>query len=365
MKLTVVVGISLLLCLLGCVGTPSTEPNGNDSLTPAGKGAYILCEGIQGQNNTTLWRYSFAQSKLVSTQDYFSSANTNLKLGDTGNSLVTRGDTAYIAVTSNGTIEIFNCKTGKSLGRIILPGDNRAARDITIVNDTIGYISDLHTNSLTRFNPSTFRITKDLIPVGYAPESIVSTDRYVFVANSGFGDYAYDHPEIKAQNISVVDIATNSEIAVIPAGPNVQSLRINRQRNLLYALYTHLPRFDKDSLGGIIEIDLMTLKETRRWPYRLSKNFALSSTGDSLFLLNSQGLSVLHMIGDNSPKVVATSATNENWYGVSVSPFDGTIFIANAKQYTTKGEILIYNQQWNTTNRFQVGINPNAMIFFE
>jgi len=346
------------------VGTPDVNGNSKQNLTPAGKGAYILCEGLSGQNNTTLWRYSFFHSQSVTTQDYFTSANPGLKLGDTGNALKMKGDTAYIPITSNGMIEIMNISTGKSLGRIILNGTKRAPRDITIVNDTIGYISDFHTHSLTRFNPTTFTITQDLIAVGYAPEAIVSTSKYVFVANSGFGDYAYDHPEIKAQNISIVDVATNTEIAVIPAGPNVQSLHINRAKNLLYALYTHLPRFDKDSLGGVVEIDITTFKEIRRWPYKVSKNFALSQSGDSLLLLNSQGLSILHTVGNNTPNVVVKAKANENWYGVHVSPFDGSIFIANARQYTTKGEVILFNQQWNIINTFQVGINPNATIFF-
>ncbi|MBK9246901.1 MAG: hypothetical protein IPM69_02005 [Ignavibacteria bacterium] len=357
--------MSALLCLSSCVGTPELIINSDYDLTPEGKGAYILCEGSQGQNNTTLWRYSYRESKSVSTQDYFNTLNPTLKLGDTGNSLKIKGDTAYIAITSNGSIELFTISTGKSLGRIFLPGIKRSPRDITIVNDSVGYISDFHSHSLTQFNPTTFEIKQDMIAVGYAPESIVSNEKYVFVANSGFGDYAFDHPEIKAQNVSVVDISMNKEIALIPIGPNVQSLQINTSKKLLYALFTHLPRYDKDSLGGIVEIDLTTLKETRRWLYKVSKNFALSLSGDSLLLLNSEGLSILNTVGNNTPKIVATSKTSENWYGVHVSPFDGTIFIANAKQYTTKGEVLIYDKQWNVINTFQVGINPNAMIFFQ
>lgn len=358
------IAASLLLLISGCVGTPDVNNTTPDNLTPTGKGAYILCEGLKGQNNTTLWRYSFSNSESVTTQDYYTSVNPGMKLGDTGNALKMKGDTAYIPITSNGMIEMIKISTGKSLGRIILPGERRAPRDITIVNDSVGFISDLHTHTLTRFNPTTFELTRDMIAVGYAPESIVSTSKYVFVANSGFGDYAYDHTEIKAQNISVVDISTNTEIAVIPTGPNVQSLQLHPTKNLLYALYTHLPRFDKDSLGGIVEIDITTFKENRRWQYKVSKNFALSQSGDSLLLLNSQGLSILHTVGDNTPNVVVKAKANENWYGVHVSPFDGSIFIANARQYTTKGEVIILNNQWNIITTFQVGINPNAMIFF-
>lgn len=357
-------GSMLLNLLSGCVSTPNPASTSNENLTPAGKGAYILCEGLRGQNNTTLWRYTYTTSQLVTSQDYYQATNPGLALGDTGNSLKIKGDTAYIPITSNGVIEVFRVTTGKSIARIVLPGTTRAPRDLTIVNDTIGYISDLHTHSLTQFNPTTFTITKDMIPVGYAPESIVSTSKYVFVANSGFGDYAYDHPEIKAQSISVVDVESNTEIAVIPIGPNVQSLQLNSQKNLLYALYTHLPRFDRDSLGGIVEIDIQTLRETKRWAYKVSKNFTLSSTGDSLLLLNSQGLSILETVANRKPHIVAASKPNENWYGVHVSPYDGTIFIANAKQYTTKGEVLLYNNEWKNINSFTVGINPSAMISF-
>mgnify|MGYP000880862966 CR=1 FL=1 len=351
-------------CLAACVSTPDVTTIPPVDLTPEGKGAYILCEGLRGQNNSTLWRYSFGQSQVVTTQDYYTTVNPGLSLGDTGNSLKIKGDTAFIAITSNGVIEFYRVSTGKSLGRIILPGANRAPRDIAIVNDSIGYISDFHTHSLTRFNPTTCTITKDFIAVGYAPESIAATSTQVFVANSGFGDYAYDHPSIKAQSISVVDIATNTEIAVIPAGPNVQSLQINHRTNRLYALYTHLPRFSADSLGGVIEIDISTLREIRRWPLSVSKNFALSITGDSLLLLSNKGLSILSTIGNSAPNVVAASKPNENWYGLQVSPFDGSIFIANAKQYTTKGEVIILTNAGQIVRTFPVGINPSQLIFF-
>ncbi|MBI3258507.1 MAG: hypothetical protein HYZ54_03365 [Ignavibacteriae bacterium] len=356
-----------VVCLYGCVSTPN-QPANNTNLTPTGKGAYILCEGLRGNNNASLYRYSFSSSSSLTVQDYFTAANPNLHLGDVANDFINKGDTAFVAVTTSGTVEIFRISTGKWINRITLPGTNRAAREITIVNDTIGFITDFHTNSLTRFNPATFEIIADNIAVGYAPEGIIATDKYVFTANSGFGDYAYEHPEIKAHNISVIDIFSNTEIAVIPAGPDVQSLRIHPSKSKFYALYTHLPQFMKDdSLGGIVEYDAVTFSELRRWRMKIAKNFNLSLTGDTLLFLNNDGLYILPAEGNHQPKLVAKSAINEYWYGVNVCPYDGTVWICNAKGYVTNGELLILNPQneWKQERKFPVGVNPNGVIFFD
>ncbi|MBS1537562.1 MAG: hypothetical protein JST20_07430 [Bacteroidetes bacterium] len=358
--------ILLLLLLTSCISTPN-QPTVNSDLIPSGKGAYILCEGLQGQNNSSLYRYSFEKKTSLTSTDYFTAVNPTLHLGDIANYIAKKGDTAFVAVTTGGNIEIFRISTGKWIYRITLQGNNRAPREIVIVNDSIGYLTDFHTNSLTRFNPTTFVITKDNISVGYAPEGVVTINNYVLTANSGFGDYAYEHPEIKAHNISVVDVSTNTEIAVIPAGINVQSLRVHPTLPKFYALYTHLPRFDSDSLGGIIEYDANTLSEIKRWNLKVSKNFGLSFSGDSLLFLNNDGLYVLNTQDNQLPKLVAKSEVNEHWYNVTVCPFDGNVWVCNAKGYTTKGEVLILNPKnnWQPEQKFNVGVNPNGIIFFD
>lgn len=358
--------IIIFACFYGCVSTPD-QPNENTNLIASGKGAYILCEGLKGNNNSSLYRYSFTREASLSIQNYYSAVNPGLSLGDVANNIVQKGDTAYVAVTTGGAVEIFRISTGKWIHRITLPGSNRAAREISIVNDSVGFITDFHTHSLTRFNPATFAITHDNIMVGYAPEGVIATDKYVMTANSGFGDYAYEHPEIKAHNVSAVDILTNTEISTIPAGMNVQSLRLHPSKSKFYALYTHLPRFDEDSLGGIIEYDATTLNELRRWNMKASKNFGLSLTGDTLLYLNNDGLYILPTDGNQSPKLVAQSAVNEHWYGVNVCPYDGTVWVCNAKGYTTNGEVLILNpkNEWKLVRKFPVGVNPNGVIFFD
>ena len=363
-KLLIIIAVTYLC---GCVSTPN-QPTNNTNLTPSGKGAYILCEGLRVNNNASLYRYSFTSQTMLTTQDYYTAANPSLHLGDVANNFVNKGDTAFVAVTTSATVEIFRISTGKWINRITLPGNNRAAREIAIVNDTIGFITDFYTNSLTRFNPTTFQIIRDNIAVGYAPEGVIATDKYVFTANSGFGDYALDHPEIKAHNISVVDIATNAEIAVLPAGPDVQSLRLHPSKSKFYALYTHLPHYIRDdSLGGIIEYDAHTFQERKRWRMKIAKNFNLSLTGDTLLFLNNDGLYILPTEGDKQPELVAKSAVNEFWYGVTVCPYDGTVWVCNAKGYTTNGELLILDptSKYQLQRKYPVGVNPNGVIFFD
>jgi hypothetical protein len=69
-------------------------------LQPGGavvRGAYILCEGLWRQDNSTLSRYD--DSTQMVANDFFSRVNTGLRLGDTGNSMAQKGDTLFIAMS--------------------------------------------------------------------------------------------------------------------------------------------------------------------------------------------------------------------------------------------------------------------------
>jgi DNA-binding beta-propeller fold protein YncE len=325
------------------------------------RGAYVLCEGLWRQDNATLTR--FDASTATVTNDVFSRINPGLRLGDTANDMVLKGDTLYIAVSTSRTVEIVRASTGVWLGRIRLAGNRPEPRYCTIVNDSVAFVSTLNDDSIVEFNPTTFAVRPQRISVGPAPEGIASTARYVFVANSGFGDFRAGEP--KAGTISVVDVATRREVRTLTGVPNVTRLLISPDKSRLYAVYGHLFS-QKDSLGGIVEYNTATLQELRRWRMKSPSAPAFSATADMLFYLSAAGVDALVLAGSGVqlPVSIVKSAARESWYGLGVNPATAELWIANARDYTSNGEVIVVRTNGVVVRRFDVGINPNSVVFF-
>lgn len=351
-----VVSNGLLWGIVGCRDNV-LQP---DPIPASVQGAYILCEGLWRQDNATLSKVDEASGMV--TNDVFARVNVGLRIGDTANNMVLKGDTLFVVVSTSRSIEILRASSGVSLGRIRLPQMGQEPRKMVIVNDTTAYISNLD-DSITEINPRTFTVRTARIAVGPAPEGIAATSQYVVVANSGFGDFRATEP--KAGTLSLVDLTTRREVRTISGLPNAGDVMTNRSRTRLYAAYRHLPML-RDSLGGIVEFDAATLQELRRWRMKSPSSLNFSSTGDTLFYLGDSGVEMLALrVSDAKPTVaIRRTEMNEFWYGLAVHPRSSALWICNARDFSTNGEVIVRRVDGTIVRRFDVGINPNTVVFF-
>lgn len=351
----IALGLVLFVSCQNAIKPIDTKP------TAVEAGAYILCEGLWRQDNATLSRFDARSGEVVN--DFFSRVNVGLRIGDTANDMVLQGDTLFIAVSTSRSIEIIRASTGTWLGRIRLAGMRQEPRHIALVNDSTALVSNLNDDSVTEFDTRTFAIRRERVPVGPAPEGIASSGHYVFVANSGFGDFRA--AEAKAGTISVLDGATRQEVKILTGLPNAGDVITNSTKTRLYAAYRNLPS-KPDSLGGIVEYDTSTLQELRRWRMKSPFALALSSSGDSLFYLGAAGVEVLALRQQVPKPFVAIPKTESNalWYGLAVNPRTSELWICNARDYSVNGEVVVMRLGGEIVRRFDVGINPNTIIFF-
>ncbi len=357
MKKYILFAISVIL-LNACVSEPTAPLD--DKIITGKTGAYIICEGLWHYDNSSLSQYIADSNSVVN--NIYNIVNTGERLGDLANGGAIFGDYLYIVMTTSSTIEKIDLKTGKSVAKLQIAKDSDP-RKIYIVNESLAYLSCLRTHSVRAINPSSMQDLNINIPTGPAPEFICGTGQYVFVANSGYGDYLANVP--KAGTISVIDISSNQVIKELYCGPNAIEVKVNAKRNTLYGVYYHLPS-ETDSVGGIVEYDLSTLKETRRIRIR-SNALNFSHSGDSLVFATDSGVMYADLNqAELTPKLmIANPNTDEKWYSVAVSP-DNRLFIGNAKNYQMQGELLIYNFTvgGSLLNKFQIGINPNTILFY-
>lgn len=361
----VLIYISALIIGASCIKAP--ENPADSGFEDSSGGVFVLCEGLLGHDNSSLLRYKSETGSL--TENFFKSANKGQYFGDTANDIVLKGDTAYVVVSTPGIIEIFNITSGNSMGRIKLP-EGSTPRYISIINDSTAYVSNLYDNSVTKFNPDNFKILKDRIETGPNPEEIVHYGNYLFIANSSLGAFNKDAP--KSRTVAVLDINTDQIVEYIKSGPNTSELELNEANNKLYAGYYNT--YHQDSLGGIIEYDLSSFEQTAHWrlhPY----NLELSPDGSELYFFDQppkgftserwKGLCKIDLSSKNQEiqKLIDNDNEHEYWYSIGISPVKGSVWIGNAKNYQTEGEILEY-KNGSLINKFKTGINPNNIIFY-
>ncbi|HPI20392.1 MAG TPA: hypothetical protein PKY56_08475 [Candidatus Kapabacteria bacterium] len=351
--------LPVLLNLTSCVQTPN--PSDDNDLKSSKKAAYILCEGLWNMDNSSLARYDFETSSV--TNNFFTKVNTNLRIGDLANHLAIKSDTGFIAVTTAKSIEAFNLETGISVGRIIIEG-NSAPRKICIINDTLAAFTELYEHKIRFFNPKTIKLLDIEIEVGPAPEGIATDGNYLFVANSGYGDYLAQRP--KAGTVSVIDLKTMSEIYTINSGKNTVDVVYNKSINKIFAIYNHLPSL-KDSIGGIVMINPSNFQIEKEWKTS-ARSLCFSDDGQTAYFIDKQGVSKINTNTSSNEiiNIIQNPNLNEIWYSLSYYGKDNTLWVGNARNYQINGEVIIYNLNDSTIikKRFEVGINPNTIVFY-
>lgn len=319
------------------------------------EGLYILCEGLWRQDNTSLDYYDFSSQSLIN--DVFTQANPTLRLGDTGNDIVFFAGKCFVAISTSKTIEVFNATTTKSIGRIIFEGKIEP-RSLTIINDSLGYVTTLGDDSVIEFNPITLQ-KKTRIKLGPATEGIAHWKNLLFVANSGYGDFRSKEP--LAGFLSVIDTKSNTVLQSFFVGPNLLSVTVDSINHKLYCYYAHLPS-QKDSLAGIVQYSLPDLKELNRWRIKSARSFSLYNQNSYLLFLTNDGVAKLDVTTKESqPEVfIKNSKSNEIWTGVSISEVNSTptIFVSNSKNYSVNGSLLFYSRDGSLKKELSVGLNP-------
>lgn len=354
MKLIITI-ILLSSFLIACVESPTPPYKTIEGLSE--NGVYILCEGLYGQNNSTLSRYDFSSDKVYN--NFFKLVNGK-NIGDTANDLVIKGDTSFIVVSTQNIILIINTKTGKLISEVKIEG-GKYPRKIAVMNDSILLVTDLYCHCFWVINYIRKTIIKK-VPTGPAPESIAVSTDCIFVANSGLGDYLSDYAY--AGTVSVFDRNTFNFISTFSGLPNVIELKLSNKLNKLYARYNHLPKYS-DSTGGIVEFDITTLTETRRWIDKAGQ-MTISEKLGKLFYISENGVIFIDIYNYYSfPELIIIKKRRKDfWYSIAVT--QNNLWIGNAKDYQSNGEILVYdlNNPQNPKESFNVGLNPNTIVFF-
>jgi len=347
----------LSLVCSSCVSDPA-HPADDDLVGDFSHGVLIVNEGLWRQDNSTLTYHDPATNRTV--QDYFGKRNPGLRLGDTGNDIVVWNHRAYIVVSTSRTIEVLDLPSGTWAGRIRFP-ESAELRYMAIGDDSTGFVST-RDDELVQFDPLTFQAGRR-ISVGPAPEGVAVADGRVFVANSALGRLRQDEP--LANTLSVIDPSGKEPTRQLSVGNNPWTIHFMPGTDRLYVLSRPLY---PDSVGALVEIDPKNIREIRRWTI-INPNpmeMAFDNSNNIAYVLGSQGvMKIILAEGASNPEIFIRSAPHDvgGFFDIGVSP-QGAIYVSDARQYTTPGNVLVFSPQGEMLGRFESGLNPGAFGFY-
>ena len=339
----------------------STTIDGNITETGTAE-IYILSEGLFNLNNSSLAKYSFKSNKLV--KNYFKDLNKR-GLGDTGNDIALYGSKLYIVVNVSSTIEVIDFQTGISIKQIPMFTDNGSSRQPRHIAfyENKAYVCSFD-GTVARIDTTSLQI-ESFTKAGRNPENICVKNKKLYVSNSGGLDYSEG---LGVDNtVSVIDIASFTEIKKIEVGPNPGCILPGPDEAVYVATYGSNIA---DGDFNFVKINSQTDEVERIYNEKVM-NFAIDNNNIA-YLYNynynteASSIKVLNLrTGETIRENFITDGTKISTpYSINVNPYSGNVYITEAYSYTITGDVLCFNTNGQLLFRLnRIGLNPNSVIF--
>lgn len=355
--------VVLLLSIIGCDDMHDVVYNDNPAtVTPDGETSsiYVLSEGLFNLNNSTLAKYSFKDGSL--SKSYFSSINKR-GLGDTANDMALYGSKLYIVVNVSSDVEVVDFATGKSIEQISLLKGNGSSREPRYITFAKGkaYVCSFD-GTVARIDTTTLAVD-GLITVGRNPDGICVANEKLYVSNSGgldAGGIGVD------KTVSVIDLNSFTETKRIDVGPNPGKI-ISSENGMVYVVIRGENINDGDY--KLVSIDSKTDKVIKTFDEKVL-NMALQ--GDIAYIYqynNSTGISSIQVFNIKTGSVIRDNFITDGTiikipYAINVNPYSGNVYITDAYDYKTSGDLLCFSPQGVLQSRIKdIGLNPNTILF--
>lgn len=338
--------IILLLTVSSC-SNDIVQPSDCGLNIPRQLDMLVLCEGVYGFDNASLWGIGKSQSA-----DVFSCKNGR-KLGDTANDLIKISDSMSIIIvsTSNEIIKISH--KGEILASFQVKGPGHFLKKACTINDSLIAITDLYGDKVYIFNHVAMSLDSLNSTNLCAPDGIAFGEGHLVIANSGYGVFRKD--ELHASTITIYDVNSKNS-RFVKTGINPQSITYDQSAKRWMIQYAHLTTMP-DSTGG-----LLVLNQAFTELYHLRGQYMGMQVRKQEYLYALCGKSIIRI--NDSGSVIDTVLVNGNrnqWYKIGL--IQNRLYICNARNYTLPGSILVLNDQSTVIEQeISVGINPTIVI---
>lgn len=375
--LSLIAFLLLLICATGCredeLVVPTEYDIIGDSDTGPIRGLYLVNEGNMGSNKCSLDFYDYSTGLYA--RNFYAERNPNVikELGDVGNDIGVYGSKLYVVVNCSHKVEVMDAYTGIRIGQVDIPNCRyiRFYRGKAYVSSYIGPVlidPDAPRGGVFEVDTTSLAITRR-VTVGYQPEEMEVVDDYMYVANSGgYRAPAYDN------TVSVIDMLDFKQVKQIPVAINLHRVKKDHYGNLWVNSrgdYKSVPA-RLYLLGKKEGYNEMEVKEELDIPVT---NMAIR--GDSLYYYSTawsdytQSNTISYGIVDiRTHRKVSSSFITDGTereitipYGIALHPYNGDIFVTDAKNYVSSGTLYCFDRLGRKKWSVRTGDIPASMTF--
>lgn len=344
----------LLSLLAGATACMKWDYGNEETFNLSPRGLFITNEGNFQYGNATLSYYD-PDSKTIENELFYR-ANA-MKLGDVAQSMTIRDGIGWIVVNNSHVIFAIDIVTGKEVGRIT---NLTSPRYMHFLSDEKAYVTQIWDNRIFIVNPTSFEITgyiqcPDMTMEQGSTEQMVQYGRYVYV-----NCWSYQNRILK------IDSVTDTVVDELVVGIQPTSLVMDRNNKLWCVTdggYQGSPYgYEAPSL---YKIDAETFTIEAQFKFKLGdapSEVQLNGTRDKLYWINDDIWEMDVEAGD-IPSEPFLQSRGTIYYGLSIDPVNGDVYIADAIDYQQQGMVLRYSSSGDELDRFYVGIIPGAFCW--
>lgn len=376
--LIVAIAISIFACREDELVVPTEYdllPGGPDpDASPAGM--YLLNEGNMGSNKASIDYVDFKNGYYA--RNLYAERNPSVvkELGDVGNDIQIYGSRLYAVINCSHKVEVMDAHTLRRIGQIDIPNCRyiKFSKNCAYITSYVGPVQidpDAQPGAVYRVDTASLQITGKCT-VGYQPDELEIVGEYIYVANSG----GYRVPNYD-RTISVVERYGMKQVKKIPVGINLHRIRADK--------YGKLWVTSRGDYNGI-HSKIFVLEKENRW----STNMIVTDTlkipcsemciyGDSLYFYSTEWSNTLErnkitygIIDVRTKQLVSdsfitdgTEADIEIPYGININPANGDIYVTDAKNYVSSGQLHCYSHDGKRKWSVRTGDIPAHMVFLE
>ncbi len=366
MKITTKILFSLFIAIpfVSCREEETIFPSSDVSVAAPrndGKieGFYLLNEGNMGMNRASIDVFNYRTGNY--TTDIYSERNPSVvkELGDVGNDIQIYGNKVYAVINVSNKVEVIDKWSAKRIKKIDIPN----CRYVTFYKDKayvssysgpvaidpnaeLGFVAEIDTTSLE---------IKRKVTVGYQPEQMVVHNGKLYVANSG----GYRVPNYD-RTVSVIDLATFTEIKKIDVGINLYGMKIDSRGDIYvssrgdyYNTPSNLFVIDTNTDEKKMQLDIpalgMCMVDDLLYFYSVQWSYLTNSNKTTYGIIDTKTKKIINdkIITDGTDKQIMIP------YGLQVNPETKEIYITDAQNYVVTGYIYCFTPEgklkWKTT----------------
>ena len=343
-------------------------------------GMYLLNEGNMGSNKATIDYLNF--SKGIYIRNIYGERNPNVikELGDVGNDIQVYGNRLYAVINCSHKVEVMDLHTCRRIGQIDIPNCRyiRFHGDKAYISSYVGPVSidpNAQLGAIFEVDTATLCVTRQ-VTVGYQPEEFEIIGNYLYIANSG----GYRAPDYDS-TLSVVDLTDFRQVKKIPVCVNPHRVRKD-QYDRLWITSRGDHKEVQPQLVLIKNLEL-GIKNEIEIQYSQITSSEMVIVGDSMYYygaywsdetMSNQITYGVFNIQNSLPfregagvgSSLITDGTEKNIkipYGIQVNPYNGDIYITDAKNYVSSGQLHCYSREGKRKWSVRTGDIPAHMCF--